>query len=257
MLNVLGQRRNSSFNRWCVCFAGPNAPTTLRIIACFLLLAASMHSILNLAFYLKCGKLPMVFHRLRRIPEQARAVAKSFFAAFGGREGGERIGGTAPGPPVKGLAALCNPAFRQACIDTQKYVTRELASNRMNREHTHTYQVAISPDLNITAEEFARAWNAGHDTHNLATAHSVEEKASQFMDPTLLIGALLSIPAGVTTMEIYDLIKSVIERLRKEKGQVQASQSPQSPQGPRKHLHMEQTRKPDGSTIIIVDYEEA
>src|SRR3989440_6436562 len=160
-----------------------------------------VHSILNLAFYRKCGKLPMVSHRFRRSPEQARAVAKSFFAAFGGREGGERIGGTAPGPPVKGLAALCNPAFRQACIDTQKYVTREFVSNRMNVEHDHLYQVAISPDLNITAEEFAGAWNADPDTHNLATAHSVEEKASQFMDPTLLIGALLSIPAGVTTIE--------------------------------------------------------
>ena len=218
---------------------------------------ASMHSILNLAFYRKCGKLPMVSHRFRRIPEQARAVAKSFFAAFGGREGGERIGGTAPGPPVKGLAALCNPAFRQACIDTQKYETRELASNRMNREHTHTYQVAISPDLNITAEEFARVWNTDPDTHNLATAHSVEEKASQFMDPTLLIGALLSIPAGVTTMEIYDLIKSVIERVRKEKGQEETSHLPHSPQGQHKHLHIEQVQKPDGSTIIIVDYEEA
>ena len=129
----------------------------------------------------------------------------------------------------------------------------------MNREHTHTYQVAISPDLKITAEEFALAWNAGSDTHNLATAHFAEEKASQFMDPTLL-GALLSIPAGITTMEIYDLIKSVIERVRKEKGQVQAlpaSQAPQSQPTPHKHFHMEQTRKPDGSTIIIVDYEEA
>ena len=196
--------------------------------------------------------------RLLRSPAQViRAVARSFFAAFGGREGGEKIGGTAPGPPVKGLAALCNPAFRQACIDTQKYVTRELASNRMNVEHDHLYQVAISPDLNITAEEFARAWNAGHDTHNLATAHSVEEKASQFMDPTLLIGALLSIPAGVTTMEIYDLIKSVIERVRKEKGQEETSHLPHSPQGQHKHLHIEQVQKPDGSTIIIVDYEEA
>ena len=137
---------------------------------------------------------------------------------------------------------------------TQKYETRELASKRMNREHTYTYQVAISPDLNITSEEFARAWNADPNTHKLATAHFAEEKASQFMDPTLL-GALLSIPAGITTMEIYDLIKSVIERLRKEKGQ--PSQSPQSLQTPHKHLHMEQTRKPDGSTIIIVDYEEA
>ena len=85
----------------------------------------------------------------------------------------------------------------------------------MNREQNHTYKVAISPDLDITAEEFASAWNAGADTHNLATAHFVEEKASQFIDPTLL-GALLSIPAGITTMEIYDLIKSVIERVRKE-----------------------------------------
>ena len=125
----------------------------------------------------------------------------------------------------------------------------------MNREHDHLYQVAISPDLNITAEEFARVWNAGPDTHNLATAHSVEEKASQFMDPTLLIGALLSIPAGVTTMEIYDLIKSVIERVRKVKGE--ASQVPHSPQGQHKHLHIEQVQKPDGSIIIIVDYEEA
>ena len=125
----------------------------------------------------------------------------------------------------------------------------------MNIEHDHLYQVAISPDLNITAEEFARAWNAGPDTHDVATAHFVEEKASQFMDPTLLIGALLSIPAGVTTMEIYDLIKSVIERVRKEKGE--ATQVAHSPLARHKHLHIEQVQKPDGSTIIIVDYEEA
>src|SRR5947209_9988787 len=84
--------------------------------------AASMHSILNLAFYRKCGKLPMVSHRFRRSPEQARAVAKSFFAAFGGREGGERIGGTAPAPPGKGLGARSNSAFRTARIDPQKWV---------------------------------------------------------------------------------------------------------------------------------------
>ena len=127
----------------------------------------------------------------------------------------------------------------------------------MNGERDRLYQVAISPDLNITAEEFARVWNTDPDTHNLATAHAVEEKASQFMDPTLLIGALLSIPAGVTTMEIYDLIKSVIERVRKEKGQGEATHVAHSPQAQHTHLHIEQVQKPDGSTIIIVDYEEA
>jgi hypothetical protein len=33
-----------------------------------------------------------------------RAVAESFFAAFGGREEGKIIGGCAPEPPAKGLA---------------------------------------------------------------------------------------------------------------------------------------------------------
>src|SRR5437588_10610977 len=67
---------------------------------------ASMHSILNLAFYRKCGKLPMVSHRFRRIPEQARAVAKSFFAAFGGREGGEDRGHSPRAPSQRACRPL-------------------------------------------------------------------------------------------------------------------------------------------------------
>ena len=129
----------------------------------------------------------------------------------------------------------------------------------MNADQSQPYQVVISPDLDITAEEFAHTWNADLNTHDRGTAELAEEKAPQFIDPTLL-GALLSIPAGITTMEIYDLIKHVIERIRKEKEQAQTSQAPQaatSPQTPHKHLHIEQTRKSDGSTIIIVDYEEA
>jgi hypothetical protein len=124
----------------------------------------------------------------------------------------------------------------------------------MNAEQYRTYQVAISPDLDITAEEFARAWNADPETHDLATAHFAREKASQFIDPTLL-GALLSIPAGITSATLYDLIKGVIERLREEKGQ--PPQSSQTVQASHKHLHFEQARRPDGTEIIVVDYDEA
>ncbi|HEV2581091.1 MAG TPA: hypothetical protein VGT44_09580 [Ktedonobacteraceae bacterium] len=136
----------------------------------------------------------------------------------------------------------------------------------MKANDYQTYQVAISPDLDISAEEFAIAWNADPDARDLATAHFAEEKAAQFIDPTLLVAALLSVPANVASAALYDLMKAVIERLRNEKEQAPALQAspaqpaspaPQSPQTPRKHLHIEQTRKADGSTIIIVDYEEA
>lgn len=124
----------------------------------------------------------------------------------------------------------------------------------MNANQYHIYQVAISPDLGITAEEFARAWNADPDTHELATAHFAEEKASQFIDPSLLIAALLSVPANVASAALYDLIKGVIDRLRREKNQAQASPPSTAPsQTVPSHIRYTETRKPDGTVIVAFD----
>ncbi|HVB75545.1 MAG TPA: hypothetical protein VNE38_18515 [Ktedonobacteraceae bacterium] len=110
-----------------------------------------------------------------------------------------------------------------------------------------TYQVALSPDLDITPEEFASAWNEGSETRDLATAHFSEENASQFIDP-MLVAALLSIPATVTSSVIYDLIKDVIQRLRQGKGA--------QGHNDHKHIHIEQTKKPDGTRILVIDIDE-
>jgi hypothetical protein len=107
------------------------------------------------------------------------------------------------------------------------------------------YQIALSPDLGITAEEFASAWNDDPDARDLGTIHFSEEKVS-FIDP-LLAAALLSIPASVASSTLYDLLKSVVARLRHDK-----SSKPDA----KRHVHIEQTTKPDGTVIVVVDVDE-
>ena len=111
-----------------------------------------------------------------------------------------------------------------------------------------TYHIALSPDLDITPEEFAAAWNEAAETRDIADVHLSQAKGAQFLDP-MLAAALLSVPATVASSAIYDLIKSVIHRLQEKKGQAQ-------PQAPHKHIHIEQTKKSDGAEILVVDIEE-
>lgn len=108
------------------------------------------------------------------------------------------------------------------------------------------YQIALSPDLNITPEEFADAWNEAAETRNAATVRLAQTKGAQFLDP-LLAGALLSVPASVASSAVYELIKGVIHRLQEKKGQAQA---------PHKHVHIEQTEKNDGTKILVIDIDE-
>ena len=112
------------------------------------------------------------------------------------------------------------------------------------------YQIALSPDLNITPEEFADAWNEAAETRNAATVRLAQTKGAQFLDP-LLAGALLSVPASVASSAIYELIKGVIHRLQEKKGQAQTQV-----QAPHKHIHIEQTEKNDGTKILVIDIDE-
>jgi hypothetical protein len=108
------------------------------------------------------------------------------------------------------------------------------------------YHIALSPDLDITPEEFADAWNEATETRDIADVQLSQTSGAKFLDP-VLAAALLSVPATVASSEIYDLIKSVIHRLQEKKTQSQV---------PRKHIHIEQTKKPDGTEILIIDMDE-
>ncbi len=100
------------------------------------------------------------------------------------------------------------------------------------------YHIALSPDLDITLEEFADAWNEAAETR--------DTRGAQFFDP-VLASALLSIPATVASSAIYDLIKGIISHVQEKKAQ---------PQAPHRHIHIEQTKKPDGTEILAIDIDE-
>src|SRR5579859_3257166 len=98
-------------------------------------------------------------------------------------------------------------------------------------ENYRPYQIALSPDLDITAEEFADAWNEDPEARKKdAEVMLSRTGGAKFLDP-LVVGALLSIPATVASSEIYDLIKSVIHRLWEKKGQA-------PPQSSHKHIQI-------------------
>jgi hypothetical protein len=110
------------------------------------------------------------------------------------------------------------------------------------------YQIALSPDLDITPEEFAVAWNEGAETRAVAYVQVSQWKGAQFIDP-MLAAALLSIPASVASTAVYDLIKGVIQRLQERKGAGRQEQG-------HRRIHIEQTKKPDGTETVVVDIEE-
>jgi hypothetical protein len=113
-----------------------------------------------------------------------------------------------------------------------------------------TYQIALSPDLDISPEEFANAWNETAESRSVAEAQLSEAKGAQF-DPTLIAGILISVGTGVAGNLLTDLIKGIIQRLRDKKG-AQSSQGAQT----HKHTHIEQMKKPDGTEMLIVDIDE-
>ncbi|MBA2682402.1 MAG: hypothetical protein H0U76_28915 [Ktedonobacteraceae bacterium] len=112
-----------------------------------------------------------------------------------------------------------------------------------------SYQVALSPDLGITPEEFAEAWNEAQRTPEIGDAQLAESKGTQFVEPVLTT-ILVGIAINVGSSAIYDLIKYAVERAHEKK----ASQAATSPA--HKHTHIEETKKPDGTSILVVDTDE-
>ena len=102
----------------------------------------------------------------------------------------------------------------------------------------HTYEIVLSPDLDISPADFVTAWNATTETHDIAQAHLATPKGALF-DPTLLLTVIISVTSGVATNVISDRIIKLLEK-RKE----------------HKHTHIEHIKKADGTESFIVDTDE-
>ncbi len=114
-----------------------------------------------------------------------------------------------------------------------------------------TYQIALSPDLHITLEEFATAWNEDDVARTFAEAHLSQARGTQFFDP-MLVTVLLSVGTGVAANLLSDLIEGVIQRLLDKKNTQSNQNAPAQ-----KHTHIEHITKPDGSQMLIIDINES
>jgi orotate phosphoribosyltransferase len=98
------------------------------------------------------------------------------------------------------------------------------------------HQIVLSPDLGLSADDFAAAWNA--DPECRAVAEAQLKKSTHTYDPTAIFFAVLTgIPIGITANFLTDLIRKTIFA--------------KQPSRKRETLRVE-IQEADGSRVVIV-----
>ncbi len=111
-----------------------------------------------------------------------------------------------------------------------------------------TYQLVLSPDLKIAPEAFAAAWNETDATHSHGQARLSQAKGAQY-DMGLVAATVITIVTNVASSALYDSIKLVLQQLQTR---IHAQGSPDT----HRHIHIEERKLPDGTSLLIVDVEE-
>src|SRR6266700_733029 len=105
------------------------------------------------------------------------------------------------------------------------------------REECHIsmreYEIILSPDLDITLNDFAAAWNENPETRDLGPAR-VEKVTGVHYDLTIVTTILITVAGEAAGNVISALIMKIFG----------------------KHTHIEHLKKPDGSESFIVDIKE-
>ena len=101
------------------------------------------------------------------------------------------------------------------------------------------FEVVLSPELGMTPETLAAAWNDLAEARTKGKARTTTAKGTTF-DPTLFVTVIISVTSGVASNVIADLIMYVLEK-RGSHG---------------KHTHIEQVKTPDGTDRFVADIDE-
>ncbi len=105
------------------------------------------------------------------------------------------------------------------------------------------YQIALAPDLEISPEEFAAAWNEVQEAQTVGSTKLAQSTGASFLDPatmTIIVSTASGIGIGLVTNAIYDVLKNALIK----KGKLH------------KHTKITQLKQPDGTQLIVVDEEE-
>ncbi len=115
------------------------------------------------------------------------------------------------------------------------------------------YKIILSPDLDITPEEFADAWNESTKTRDLAEANVTSPQGTSF-EPITIAFILVTIGTGIAVGVISEQINEVIKKIR-EKHSQQKKQETESKEAS-EPIHIQITEKRDGTRIVAVDIDE-
>lgn len=105
------------------------------------------------------------------------------------------------------------------------------------------YQIALSPDLDLRAADFAAAWNDNTEARTIAAANLTPSVSKSYFDPGIMAVILSTaggIGVGVITNAIYDVLKAALVKQGKA----------------HKHTKITALNQPDGTQLIVVDVEE-
>ena len=92
------------------------------------------------------------------------------------------------------------------------------------------YQIAIAPELNLSAAELAAAWNAAPECRTVAQAALLEASPKGFpLDPELVKTGLILL-AGFAGNMVVDVVKDLIKERIKKLLEKKFAQKPPAPE---------------------------
>jgi hypothetical protein len=112
--------------------------------------------------------------------------------------------------------------------------------NREKGDYMEKYHIALSPDLGLSPADFVTAWNEDTAARTHGETQLAEPTGKEYYDAALANEIILSLTTGIVGNALYDLIKSVLVKKGVHK----------------KHTHIQETKKRDGTRLLIIDIDE-
>jgi hypothetical protein len=102
------------------------------------------------------------------------------------------------------------------------------------------YRIVLSPSLELSAAEFATAWNETPECAAVGRAQETRQAGAQF-DPAMqaIVEVIGMVAVGVASNALYDLIKEALFR-----------------KGVTKRIEIMEVAQPEGTRLVVVKIEE-
>jgi hypothetical protein len=104
------------------------------------------------------------------------------------------------------------------------------------------YQLAFSPDLGLSPDEFVTEWNDARERRNIAEVRLAPSTGAPTYDPFLLAGVITvisTVATGVLTNVLSEQIKQLLQK-----------------KSVHKKVQVQQLEQPDGSPLLVITIEE-